>query len=204
MNRIGLVNLAKIELPGGVTIRLSDGGAIKWGSEIYRSRDPVFGAIGAAEALEEGVGDEVPALQMTLLPPTITAAATLSQPGYQQARATFWVVEYNRATNAVVAVVETLFKGQIDQTVLTVGAQKRELGMSIVSLLERLFEANTGNSLSPSFHKLVWPGETGHDQATGVTRALAWGVERPSGAGSPGAAVMGGGPSWRGQIVNYV
>src|SRR3546814_8736110 len=51
---------------------------------------------------------------------------------------------------------------------LTVGAS-RELAVSVVSLAERLFELNIGNSLNSAWHKSVWPGELGHDNATGLS-----------------------------------
>jgi len=86
-----------------------------------------------------------------------------------------------------------LFYGQIDQTILRVGRAVRELAMTIVSTLERLFLRNEGNSLSPVFHKSVWPGETGHDNATGLTVPVAWGVASSSGASSAGSASGGGG-----------
>jgi hypothetical protein len=67
--------------------------------------------------------------------------------------------------------------------------------MMFVSRLERLFSINEGNSLSPRFHKTVWPGELGEDNATGVGVAVAWGVE-----GAPrGSTYSGGGvPGWGG------
>ena len=81
-----------------------------------------------------------------------------------------------------------MFFGQIDQTVFKIGRSTRELAMTIVAKLERLFLRNEGNSLSPMFHKSVWPGETGHDNATGLVRPIAWGVEGSLSASSAGYA----------------
>jgi hypothetical protein len=64
------------------------------------------------------------------------------------------------------------------------------LHFDIVSTAERLFEVNIGNTLSPRFHKSIWPGETGEDAAIGIGLTVAWGIEAPTGGGG---AVYGGG-----------
>lgn len=178
MRTLGLVGLCKIELPDA-TIRLTDGGFIDWSGEIYTSKDDVFGTIASIDPLSEGIEEQVPALEMTMIPSGTAAAADLSQPGFQRSRVRFWLAEYDRETGLIDGDPDLLFDGQIDQTVLSAGRNSRELAMTIVSTAERLFERNIGNSLSPSFHKSVWPGETGHDNATGLGAPVAWGVEAP-------------------------
>jgi hypothetical protein len=84
-----------------------------------------------------------------------------------------------------------MFFGQIDQTVFKLGRATRDLAMTIVAKLERLFLRNEGNSLSPTFHKSVWPGETGHDNATGLVIPIAWGTESTPGASTAGSASTG-------------
>ena len=187
MADIALTGLIKISLRSGPVIRLCDGAAIRWGAEDFTSEDATFGTIGAIDALGDGLGGEVPALQLELLPPTTTAAAVLAAPGNQQSPAKFWLAEYNRATGALIGTPALLFNGLVDQQTLKVGRSSRSLAMSIVSVLERLFELNIGNSMNPSFHKSVWPGELGHDNATGLGRPVAWGTTAP-----PGSAQGGG------------
>ena len=91
------------------------------------------------------------------------------------------------------------FDGQIDTTTLTAGPGELGLEMSVVSQLERLFSRNRGNSLNPRWHRSVWAGVTGHDNATGLAIPVAWGVESQGGAngsakgGSGGAGGGGGG-----------
>src|SRR3546814_15904051 len=58
-----------------------------------------------------------------------------------------------------------------------------EVAVSVVSLAERLFELNIGNSLNSAWHKSVWPGELGHDNATGLSIPVEWGVESPRSSG---------------------
>lgn len=194
MNRVGLIGLLKIELPTD-TIRLCDGGFIVFGGETYESADPVFGTIASLAALTEGVGEEIPAMELALNPNGASAPADLSQPGFQKSLVRLWIGEKDEDTGQLVGTPDLLFYGQIDQTVLRVGRSARDLSMTIVATLERLFMRNEGNSLSPMFHKSVWPGETGHDNATGLGISVAWGVESSRGAfgGSSGGSGGGGG-----------
>lgn len=192
MSRVALTGLLTIELPEA-TLRFTDGGFIEYNGETYRAKDDTFGTIQSVQPLSEGVGDSVPALSISMLPPDTSAVADLTKPGHQTSQVQFVLAEYDVDAGTINS-ADVLFTGQIDQSVLTVGKGKRELAMSVVSLAERLFEGNTGNSLNPTFHKSVWPGETGHDNATGLAVPVAWGVERPgTGSGYGGGRGGGGG-----------
>ena len=194
MNRIGLIGLCKIELPDG-DVNLCDGGFIVFDGDTYQSHDAVFGTIGSIEAMAEGVGDEVPALEMTLLPPGTSEPGDLSQPGLQTSRVRFWIGEYDVDAGTLDGTPDLMFDGQLDRTMLTVG-RSRELAISVVSLAERLFEMNTGNSLNPAWHKSVWPGELGHDNATGLSVPVAWGTASPPSASNPVTRPRGI-PDWK-------
>src|SRR3546814_9368912 len=67
----------------------------------------------------------------------------------------------------------------------------------LVSLAERLFELNIGNSLNSAWHKSVWPGELGHDNATGLSIPVAWGVESPRSSGGGTTSPYYSPPDWR-------
>jgi hypothetical protein len=183
------VNLIKIELPTR-TVRLCDGGVISWALEKFRGRDGVFGCVTGAESLSEGIGNEVPAFALTMSPEASATPAELNQPGFQKARVRFWIGEWAPATCAIVGAPELLFDGQLDQVELRLNKDSRELESSVVSSAERLFSARRGNDCSATFHKSVWPGETGHDEATGLTVPRAWGVEAPP---ASSASYMSGG-----------
>ena len=198
MNQIALTGLLRIELPSR-TLRYCDGAFFEYESEIYRPDDAVFGTIGQMEAMSEGVGDFVPAVTMTLLIPDSSAAADVSAPGNQTARAVFTIAEYDAETGAILS-ADKQFDGQLDQTVFTIGNGKKELGVSIVSLAERLFEGNIGNTLNPTFHKSVYAGEKGHDNANGLSVGIAWGTEAPrNSTGGSGISYVDGGVNARSQ-----
>lgn len=199
MRRNCFVGLIAIDFPGHA-LRLCEGGFVDWNGEIYRADDPVFGTLGEIEDLSEGVGEEVPVFNMTLLPPGTTTPAQLSQPGYQSSTARFWIGEYDPDTGRLSGAPDLQFEGEVDQTNLVFGADSRVLEMTIVSGAARLLERNIGNSLNPAWHKSIWPGETGHDNATGTDRPIAWGVEAPA---SGGFYHGGGGGGWRGGGPGY-
>lgn len=190
MISIGLTGLCKIELPGH-TIRLCDGGKITWGVETFKSRDEEFGTLSSIEAISEGAAEELPPLEMALVPPSTASAADLAQPAMQGSRVQMWLAEYDPATGAVLGTPERKFDGELDQVTLSL---LLELRLTIIAAAARLFELNIGNSLSPAFHKSIWPGETGHDNATGLGRPVAWGVEAPIGTAVAGGA-SGFGPA---------
>lgn len=186
MNSIALAGLCKIELPA-YTIRLCDGGVIIWGAETFAARDGTYGTLGSIDAVREGDGDEMPPVSLTLLPPSTTAAATLVQPAFQGSRVRLWLAEYTIATGAVAGTPELKFDGELDTATLELS--DFSLDLTVIPRAGRLFELNIGNSLNPAWHKSIWAGETGHDNATGLGRAVAWGVEAPP---APVTAPAGG------------
>lgn len=182
MNTVGLIGLCKIELPDG-DVRLCDGGFMVFDAESYRSSDALLGTIASIQAMGEGTGPEVPAMEMALLPPEESTPADLAQPGWQTSRARFWIGEYDPEAGTLIGDPDLVFDGQLDQASLSVG-QTRELALTVVSLAERLFERNAGNSLTSAWHKSIWPGELGHDNATGLAVQVAWGAASPPTSGS--------------------
>lgn len=189
MRHVRLSGLLKLELRDGRTIRLCDGGWVPWASEKFIARDPTFGIIGSMEALEEGVGDEVPAFSLTFLPASTAAAVDLAAPGMQGSRLRLWIAELDDVTGQIIGTPDQQFDGQMDQVRLVTGLRKRELPMAFVPRGERFFNSNDGNSLSPAFHKFVFPGELGEDNATGLTSAVAWGTEAQPGSNGAGSVV---------------
>ena len=129
------------------------------------------------------------------------------QPGNQTARVTLWLAQYDPATATVTGTPSVEFHGMLDQATLVRGGGKFELVVSVVSLLERLFELNIGNTLNPTFHKSIFPGEGGEDHATGLGLPDAWGVEAPAqsaasvGSGGSAGSVFTGAGVWAGRLV---
>lgn len=201
-----LVGLAEITLPTK-TIRLGDGGFVYWGANKFTSADSDFGSIESVDALEERVGDEAPGGRLTFLPNSTAAAATLSQPSFQGSPLRFWLGRVNETTGQLDGEPELIFDGELDTTTLRVGRGMRALDMEFISVAERLFNITEGNVLSPRFHKSVWPGELGFDNAHGVGTTIAWGTESPSRTGSYVGSdlgmISGGGGSYGSRMVQW-
>jgi hypothetical protein len=178
MDRILLSGLMKMELPGRPVL-LCDGGFVIWGDDVYLGEDPDFGTLAGFEALSEGVGDEAPAGALTMLPRSTAAAVTLSKPGYQNSRIRLWIAEVDEATGMVVGVPDLQADWQLDRTTLKLGAGTRSLELGCVTRSQRLLARNEGNFLSSAFHSRIYPGERGHDNATGLEANFAWGAASP-------------------------
>lgn len=175
MQTVLLSGLLKLELPGR-DLLLCDGGFVRWGDDLYVSRDDEFGLLAGFDALTEGVGDEAPAGSLTLAPPSTAAAATLSQPGYQGARLRMWIAEIDPATGLIVGTPDAMVDWQLDQTRLRIGRGTRQLEMGCVTRAQRLMLRNEGNVLSTTFHAGIYKNEAGLNNATGLTIDVAWGV----------------------------
>lgn len=192
VQRLALTGLVRIDLPDRDPVLLCDGGFLPWSGDIYRSKDATFGTLLSVEGLDEGRGDQIPALDLELAPERDAPIADLSKAGYQQSRVRMWLAEFDMATGQVSGTPDLMFDGQVDQTSLRVGKSRR-LAISVVSNCERLFELDIGNSLSPTFHKSIWPGEKGHDNASGLKLQVAWGTDSPAQTAGSGSGSGGGG-----------
>jgi hypothetical protein len=189
---ITAVGLAKLELPGH-TILQCDGGVVDWGSDHYTAEDANFGVIHSIEEAEESIGDEAPGGKLTFLPKDAAAAATLSSPAYQNSRMRFYFAEVTRATGAVSGTPILVGDMRLDTTTLRFPKGGRLLDIEFITSAERLMNVEDGNVLSPRFHKSVWPGELGLDNATGIELTKAWGVAGPPrGSVNTGSSSSGG------------
>lgn len=173
--RILLAGLLKVELPGHVA-RLCDGGAVTFAGEAYAARDSLLGVIDRLDVPSEGVGDEAPSGSLIFLPPDDAPAATLNAAANVGARVRLWLAEIDAETGLIVGTPEQQADWIVDYTAITLASGKRELELSCVSSGDRFFQTDRGNSLSPTFHRGIHPGEAGLDNASGVETTVAWGA----------------------------
>ena len=174
-----LVALMQIDLPER-TVRLCDGGFIYWGGHKFESVDEDFGAIARAESFEEKTGDEAPGGKLTFLPPTSTAATSLTDPAYQGSRMRFWLGEVDPANGTIIGTPELTADLAIDTVTLKVGKGARSVDIEFESAAKRLFMVMRGNALNDRFHQACYPGEKGMANATGMPRSTAWGAATPN------------------------
>lgn len=176
---VGYVGLVKIDLPGH-TAYLSDGGFITWDGNTYTSSDSVLGNIASVDSISEGASGEIPALQIGFNIPSGSSISALSSGALQNSDFRMWLAKYDVDTNAVVGTPELQFLGQIDQPVISIRRGEFTASLTVVSKAEWFFEGDIGNGLSSTFHKDLYPGELGHDNATGLQVTVSWGVKGPS------------------------
>ena len=166
---------------GGDTVRLLDGSAeIDMLGHTYSGEDPVYGSWAALDDFEDGTGDEAPGINVVLLPPTYSAALTLSGPQMQGETMQIHFGARNDATGQVIGDPFLLFDGEVDVTGYNFDARLLEIELEGVGGMERFFFNEEGIRLSPSFHAQVWPGEAGMNMITGVEYTIYWGGYEPS------------------------
>jgi len=189
---VGLTGLLKIELPAG-DVLLSDAGVTTWNSDTYTPNDPQLGRLAGIEPITEGAGQQIPSLDLTFSPDSFVAVTALSNGAIQRSKVRLWIAEYDLDTGAVIGTPDLEFTGFIDQPQVTFA--QRELSVSVVAVpeVEYLFQRDNGNGLTSAFHKSLFAGELGHDNATGLQVSVAWGAKGP-----PSARGSSGGGSGRG------
>jgi len=74
--------LMQADLPG-FTLRMCDGGMVKWGADVFETEHPVFGTVMAVETLSEGLGDTLPEIGVTMVPDKTAANASVAFPAMQ-------------------------------------------------------------------------------------------------------------------------
>lgn len=161
---------------GAEDVRLCDGGTLSFDSENYTSRHSVFGAISGFEPISEGVGDEAPAGTLTFSPAPDAPPATINAATLQGTRIRMWIAEVDQDTGEIVGTPDMQLDNLANVTRLKLGKNTYELAVDIVSRTERLFLLNEGNVLSGEYHRRIYPGELGLDNAIGVPGVVAWGV----------------------------
>lgn len=189
---------------GDETVRLCDGGTLTFDSESYTSRHSIFGAIAGFMPINEGVGDEAPAGTLTFSPAPDADPYVINSPLLQGTRLRMWIAEIDRGSGLIIGTPDQMLDSIVDVTRLKLGRGSVALDADIVSRAERLFLVNEGNVLSGEYHRRIYAGETGLDNAIGVPTTVAWGV-----AGAPRGTIspIGGGMAgayYRSQISGSV
>lgn len=160
------------------TLRLLSGpGEVTFGGRTFRGRDATYGVLGSVEEIADSDDGDAPEITITLLPPTLAAAALLASPAAQFSAVTVWVGVLDLITGAVIPDPLVVFAGEVDVPTLTGDDASRALQYSVTSVFELLFEVDEGANLNNAFHQSVWPGELGFEYVTEVQRQLPWGGE---------------------------
>lgn len=183
----GLTWLIKIELAGR-DILLSDGGVTPWAGDTYRPEDADIGRIVSISELREGADGQIAPLSVVFAPPSSLAMGVLTTASLSRAPFFIWLAEYDTETGLVVGDPDLRFSGNLDVASIQYALRELLVSQTVTQALEVLFFQNNGNGLSARKHKSLYPGETGHDQATGVNRTIYWGTQSPNVTGARGGS----------------
>lgn len=204
----GLTWLLRLDLPSG-TIHLTDGGVTQYAGDTYRAEHPVIGSVSNFPDIADGFGPELPEAEIMFAPPSNAALPLLIDAGRKRSPMRLWLAEYDTLTGAVVGTPNTRFIGNFDMVRTQAAFRQLSVSVRCVPQSETLFFMDDGNGLSSEYHKSLYPGETGHDEATGLLLSIYWGVSNVSGGssfaggggGSGVGGVNGGGGEFRTDMV---
>ena len=177
-----LAPLVEVVLPGRTMWHLVGAGEVPWGVKTFTGSDPIFGSLVAAGTLKDGVGDDAPDWDLTFVPPSDVAAATLASATAQGGEVNGWLAIVDRDTGTIIPDPIQLFAGELDVPRLRAGKGTRTVEWRCSSALEPFHDQEIGARLSDAWHRLVWPGEEGLANMTGIERTSYWGVEKPPSA----------------------
>ena len=177
-----IVPMLEVALPGYNLFHLVGSGELLWGNRKFGGRDPRYGVLVSASNIKDGVADEAPDWSLTFAPPDEVAVELLTNANVQGSLVNGYIGVVNRVTGQLIPDPLQVFAGELDVPRLRVGKGSRTVEWRCVSWLERFHDTETGARLSDSHHKMVWPGETGLANMTGIAKTSYWGVEKvPSG-----------------------
>ncbi len=178
-DRFFLFGAVEIALGGGNFLRLLDGGGtLFFDGATWVGLDETYGVLSAIEAIGDGIGDEVPAVSLSILPKDNAATAVLGA-ATMQGKAVRFLVGCIDGAGQVIADPYTIFTGEVDVPTITAGEKALTVELEVVSASERLFETEEGARLSDAFHQAIWPGEDALFAVTGVEETIYWGVKPP-------------------------
>jgi hypothetical protein len=201
-DRAPIFGAVSIALPG-YTLRLLDGsGELAFAGGSFLGDDPSFGVLAAVSEIADGASDEAPSVNITLLPPNDTAAATLAAAAMQGSLVNIYAGSWNLDTGQVIPDPVLLFIGEVDVPTLRSGSDGRSVEYEVTSISERLFAGDEGLRLSDGFHQSVWPGELGLSNVSGVEQTIYWGTQPPPGTVQPGSSLTGGGFGLSGLVTS--
>lgn len=172
--------LVRLDLPDDI-ICLTDGGFANYDGFTYLGEHPDYGVLSKVSEISDGAEVTTTRVNITILPSSDIAVADLGSPFAQGSRVRWWEAVVDPSTGLLIGEPELKFDGELDKPSFSVGASW-EMMLECGTQAERQVEANADWRLNHAFHTTIWPGETGLEFVTSVTRKLEW-RERPPNPG---------------------
>lgn len=206
--RASATGFFEMDFPSGTRRLLIGSGEVSYGGQTFKGFDGTIGSISGGDTVREDASGEAPNTTLTVEVASTADKSDIASEEVQLTRVRISLAALALdGSNHLIAIPdpELLFDGFIDQATSGLDQKKDEVTYTIISAFDYFFEDSEGQRLNGVFHKTVWPGETGLDNVTGVTRKVYWGSLGPAatsgvttggGAGGGGSARSGGGYSY--------
>lgn len=175
------------------TLRLSTGGFVNWGGEVFVQRDQTYGSLGDLPLFEDGVDDQTTRADFTIHPASHAALTALADRKHQRSLVEVFDAAIDPDTGLLVGEPDELFRGLYDFARFTIGAAE-ELIIECGTEEALLCEPNEDRRLSDPHHREVWPGELGMSHVSQLGRKTYWRASQPgTGSMSDGGGYSSGG-----------
>lgn len=145
----------------------------------FDGRDEIFGTLAALSSIREEIATEAPTISVTLLPYSLDAFGEINRPEQQGSMVRIWWGLVDDFTGQVIGSPELIWTGRLDIVNSTIDANAMSCELSVVSAFDRLFLADEGQCLNGTWHKSLWPGQTGLDFNIQATVQIVWGADAP-------------------------
>lgn len=174
-----VMHLLTLHLPDDRVVRLTDGGFVVWGDEVWTARDSLFGTVGALPEIEDGVTGGAARWDVTLLPEDAEAIAILSAPAAQGSLVTLHLASVTRATGLMAGEPDLLMRARLDIARLAVGANDRSVILECQTEAEMQLAPRNEQRLTDGFLKQAFPGARGLEYLTELGRPIYWRKDAP-------------------------
>jgi hypothetical protein len=181
--RAMLTGLFEIDLPSATRRLLLGATQVSWGGFTWLGYDPSIGSIDAPDDVREDMTGEAPNTSISINISPTAVRSDIAGPQVQLSPVKIWLAALYLDGSShlqVVADPELLFDGFIDQATIDLDKGRDDLDYTVISAFDYFFEDGEGQRLNGQFHHLVWPGETGLDNVTGISKKIYWGALGPN------------------------
>lgn len=181
------------------TVRLTDGGVVNWGGNLYVQEDAEVGVLNGFSEFTETEGTESPRLEVSFEYKTNDALTRLANPASQGTPVNVYGAAIDRNTGTIIGEPDLLFSGVIDDADLRHAKNNRMLTIHLSTAWELLFDDNEGARWNNDFWTHNYgSGAQAFYAVTDVQRKMFWGYQGPSngsggGFGGTGGGFIGGG-----------
>jgi hypothetical protein len=193
--RASLTFLFRLDLPDAPRHLLLGSTEVMWGADKFVGFDPTFGSISTPDDITEDMTGQAPNTSIVINPAQGVDRDVIAGEDVQLAPFKAWLAALTKDAFGRVVLVpdpELEFDGFIDQATINLDRGRDDIDFTIISAFDYFFEDSEGERLNGQFHKSIWPGETGLDNVTGITKKIYWGMNAPPNSSSSSSSIYGG------------